>query len=82
MIIELYCFKILTLNSSFLCVFERPAEYPSSRASTFVRECLVSHCVSRLETLDEKNEAKKSPEFCHFPWGTHPALVTAVQFGS
>ena len=39
-------------NLTFLCVFEHPAEYPS----TIVRECLVfiSHCVSRLETLDEK----------------------------
>ena len=40
------------------------AEYPS----TFVRECqvFILRCVSRVETLDEKNEGK-SIEFYHFP---------------
>ena len=53
--------KLASRNSAFLCVFEHPTEYPS----TFVRECLVfiSHCVSRLETLDEKSPppSEKNP---------------------
>ena len=53
--------NLASRNSAFLCVFEVPAEYPS----TFVRECLVfiSHCVSRLETLDEKSPppSEKNP---------------------
>ena len=45
--------------------FEHPAEYPS----TFVRECQVFnlHCVSRVETLDEKNEEKNPLNFVISP---------------
>ena len=57
--------KLASRNSAFLCVFEHPAEY----SSTFVGECLVfiSHCVSRLETLDEKLRRKNPLNFVIFP---------------
>ena len=78
--------KIASRNSAFLCVFEHPTEYPS----TFVRECLVfiSHCVSRLETLDEKMRKKNPLNFVRSPqWypmsfigfratSPHPSLAT------
>ena len=61
--------KLASRNSAFLCVFEHPTEYPS----TFVRECFgfISHCVSRLETLDEKSPppSEKNPlNFVISPW--------------
>ena len=63
--------KLASRNSAFLCVFEHPTEYPS----TFVRECLVfiSHCVSRLETLDEKMRRKNPLNFVNFP--AHDVLL-------
>ena len=50
--------------SLFMC-FGHPAEY----ASTFVRECwvFISHCVSRLETLDEKMRQKNPLNFVISP---------------
>ena len=50
--------------SLFMC-FEHPVEYPS----TFVRECqvFISHCVSRLETLDEKMGQKNPLNFVISP---------------
>ena len=67
--------KIASRNSAFLCVFEHPTEYPS----TFVRECLgfISHCVSRLETLDEKSPppSEKNPlNFVLSPINQHYSL--------
>ena len=52
-------------------MFEHPAEY----SSTFVGECLVfiSHCVSRLETLDEKMRKKNPLNFVRSPL-TRPGI--------
>ena len=50
--------------SLFMC-FEHPVEYPS----TFVRESqtFISHCVSRVETLDEKMRRKNPLNFVISP---------------
>jgi len=63
--------------------FEHPAEYPS----TFVRECqvFILHCVSRVETRDEKMRKKNPLNFVLSPKPAQPlaqqqqALQPALQ---